>query len=421
MLPVICIAAMSNACGDEEPTAVLESSILVQPTRLDFGGAHLDCGVLSLPVQLQNVSRDAIVVASAAIEDPAFSVRPEAALPATVPAGGGMRLEVNYRPDAGPRLDTLEVRLRVRGNERTISIAVEGVGSADRQAVDTFQQLPTPQVDVLLVVDDTLSMREEGPSLARNLAALGRLLERSELDYHVGLIDTGGLGQLRATTSSEYYLSPRTSTRPEEGLPALAASLVPRDGSNLATRSASVAVASSVLDRANLGFYRPAAALNLIFVSDGPDDSTYDQDELLNDLYRVKGFRNSPLLAISAVTAPTPEGSCTSSTADATTDGRLRELADRAGGSWDSICSPTWSSALQPSARPSVHRSFQLSDRPIPSTLEVEVAGTVVPRREASGQPTWNYQASDNTIRFSSYAIPEYGAAIRARYVRQCP
>ena len=151
------------------------------------------------------------------------------------------------------------------------------------------------------------------------------------------------------------------------------------------------------------------------FVTDGPDESRLsaaDFEGVLEDLVIVGGHLQSWVHSISA---PWPPGGCTSSEgATARSGEKLAKLAV----STVSICQSNWLD-LVTTDLPRPRRSFLLSTVPEEPSLEVEVAGRMVPRFDPSGRERWSYSLSGG-IYFSEEDIPASGAEVRVSYLQRC-
>lgn len=398
----------------------IEVPLEVSPPRVDFGSLGVGCRRQEI-LSLRNISPETVRVESVTLSQTGTSfVASEVSSAFDLPAGDARPVIVALRPSTvSTYAATLEVAYRASGVPGRVVVELTGDASSER-LMDEFEQYGRPKIDMLVVVDDTSSMVEEQSAIAFNLAVLGRYLDNS-FDYHIGVTSTDGTGRLRPASSSSLYLTRGAAPSAEQDLPRLATSVAPRrEGPNLAAGSATTALSRDRLAGAHQGFVRENAALSVIFISDGPDETPGTPEALLNALWFVKGFRNTHLFGASAVTAPASLGTCTSSTADATTAGRLAALTERTYGFWTSICEADWFGALAPPSTPGRDR-FLLSRQPVVSTLEVDIDGTPIPAVDELGQTRWTYDYSSNALNFAPYARPPLGSTIRVSYAPECP
>jgi hypothetical protein len=81
------------------------------------------------------------------------------------------------------------------------------------------------------------------------------------------------------------------------------------------------------------------------------------------------------------------------------------------GGLYLSVCATDWASHLKALVDSSTLdlSSFELSDFPVPSSIEVTVDGSV----QTSG---WTYDGADNSINFDDDHIPAGGSTIEVYY-----
>ena len=102
---------------------------------------------------------------------------------------------------------------------------------------------------------------------------------------------------------------------------------------------------------------------------------------------------------------------CTGDGGAAYAGARLHEVVTATGGAEVSICETDWMPVLEtiPDMVAQPQASFPLTFSPIPSTLEVTVAGTVL-------DEGWTYDEPANAVVFDADHVPEPGAEILVYY-----
>lgn len=202
---------------------------------------------------------------------------------------------------------------------------------------ESFTQAPLPAVDVLFVIDSTGSMAEEQAGFGSAAGGFVDVIETLGLDYQIGVIsmdlDDGG-----ALLGVPWILTPS-----QDGVSAsLARNLVVGTGSappSMGLDCASLALTDPT--GVNTGFRRSDAALHVIFVSDGDDESgeVLGADPVaafaaqLADAAAATG-RSA---RASAVVGDVPDG-CTGSGGTALPGARYMAVAEASGGTVASIC-----------------------------------------------------------------------------------
>lgn len=310
--------------------------------------------------------------------------------------------------------------------------AVSGCGIENiflaQHAVDTWEQAPQTDADILFVVDDSFSMTEEQQALADGFQSFMAELEDAGSDFHIGVISTSQetndpdrgilLGDTPFLTRQDDYLNEFRArvqvgtggSDKEKGLEAAAWALSPE---------------SLVLH--NVGFLRPEANLLVVFVSDeddcsddgrldGMDSSAcYTERDLLvpvpEMVARIHDAKNSgELVQIGAIVGPYDD-SCT----DAFTGWRYVDAVFETGGVLGRICDGDWSNVLSLLGGNAlgILTTFKLSHAADIATLEVTVDGVPVPQDENNG---WTYDWVHWLLQFHGTAIPERGAQIVAEY-----
>jgi hypothetical protein len=328
-------------------------------------------------------------------------------------------------------------------------IPLYGEGSEDATNEDTFTQLETPEVDILFVIDNSCSMSEEQASLTANFESFIQFADAQALDYRIAAITTdieGGIfggtpcpgslvplrpagtpqgacgyfadGNVAASDPAWRLVTPDEQPSPATAFAAIASQGTDGSGTETGLQAAYQALSAPLITGWNTGFLRPDAYLALIFVSDEEDQSLQSVDFYSNFFLSIKGFRNTNLFSASAIVGDAPSGCPTAF------DPGLRyiEVANRSGGIFESICTPSWSDSLENLGLSvfGYKSRFFLSNQPVPGTVVVTVDGVVIQPRAPSGQVRWTYDPATNTVNFAPLAIPEPGSEIVIRYQAEC-
>ncbi|MFT7519353.1 MAG: hypothetical protein ACI9MC_001493 [Kiritimatiellia bacterium] len=264
------------------------------------------------------------------------------------------------------------IRVSVLEDVDIPDVAIEG-----QWVVDQHQQFGKPAVDVLWVVDNSLSMREEQLALANNFNNFIRFFNDAGIDYHIGVISTGWdaddqRGRLRSTYDERDNLikwiepSTRDAERRFREL-----SLMGIDGPLEEKGRAQVWTTLGLLeDTENFGFMREDAFISVIVVSDEDDksgDSPIGVDKFIDFMVSLK--EDATQVSFSSIVGP--DGGC----------GDIEEGADylavtRAlGGIEHSICDQSWGGILEDLSLQSagLRSTFPLSHVPDVETFEVEM------------------------------------------------
>ena len=428
------------------------SALLISPNEIDFGQIGVDCSTRDRVVQIYNTGSTPTVIER--VEIPA-GVSPEfrlGVLPAGVPAppgatiapGQSIEVAVRYRAtDLGQ--DTGFFHIYERGHTDPYVVPLFGSGALDPINEDHFQQLETPEVDILFVIDNSCSMSEEQASLTANFQSFIQFADAQALDYRIAVVATDvdgcpnprppqrpngldqgqcgyfadGNGDGSARDPGWRLITPDEQPSAEAAFSAIATQGINGSGSERGLDAAYQALSSPIITGWNNGFLRPSAYLALIFISDEEDQSTNAVDFYVNYFLAIKGFRNTNLFSASAIVGDAPSG-CGGFQADAGT--RYIDLAGRTGGIFESICTADWGSALQNLGLSvfGYKSRFFLSNQPVAGTVEVTLDGLPVMPTAPSGQIRWSYDAPTNSVNFAPLAIPEPGSEIVVRYRPEC-
>ncbi|MCB9646747.1 MAG: choice-of-anchor D domain-containing protein [Deltaproteobacteria bacterium] len=425
-----------------------DATLFVAPNELDFGTLGVGCATRARTVQIYNTSSTPAVISSIAQAAPtnsAFVVSQRPALPATIPPGQSVEFAVAFHADQVSRYaSAVEISGTFEGNPVTYLVSLQGEGSLGASQEDRFEQLTTPKVDVLFIVDFTNSMLEEQTGLAANYQAFIQFALAQNLDYHLGVTTTGTAEEAGRLMHADRIrgnpfggpfanriVTAATQPDPEtaftynlQGRPLTGGAPANEAGFYAAYQ----ALTPPVLTGHNAGFLRPDALLSVIWVTDESEETstdvgapTGDLDFYVSFLRSIKGFRHTELFTASAVVGDAPSG-CSGPGGAAVAGPRYIEAANRTGGVFQSICTADWSQAVSDLSTTAFgfKARFFLSNPPVTSTLTVEVDGVMVPATSAAGTVLWSYDSTTNSVNFTPSAIPEPGAELLVRYAAEC-
>jgi hypothetical protein len=171
--------------------------------------------------------------------------------------------------------------------------------------------------------------------------------------------------------------------------------------------------AEAALSTKNIGlggcndeFYRDDAFLSIVHVSDEPEQSVSSWSYYVALFQSLKSDPED--VKINAVAGDYPSG-CGSASAGT----GYYEATVATGGLFLSICSDDWASSLEDLATESVsiNDSFELTQQPVPQTIEVKIDGVRI-------NVGWEYEISSNSVVFQTDFIPAGGSAIEIFYQR---
>ncbi|MBI2377622.1 MAG: choice-of-anchor D domain-containing protein [Deltaproteobacteria bacterium] len=433
------------------------SSLLVSPNELLFGVVGPGCATRDRPISIYNTGSTNTAIVRVAlgtgtstefelVDVPADVAR---ASGANINPGASLELSVRYRArDLGEDSGTLEIFERSRTEPYVVPLY--GEAAEDPINEDLYEQLETPEVDVLFVIDNSGSMSEEQDSLTSNFSAFIQFADAQALDYRIAVISTdvegdglfGGacpaaLPPMRPVDLSQgacgYFadgsaeglrdpdwrlVTPDEQPSPLVAFGALGHQGIEGSGTEQGLQAAYQALSPPLSTGWNAGFLRPDAYLALIFVSDECDQSPRSVDFYANFFQSIKGFRNTNLFSASLIGTDAVED-CDGQIGPTV---RYPMLVERTGGVFESISTADWSRALQNLGLSvfGYKSRFFLTNQPVAGTVEVWVDGVRVEDRAPSGQVRWTYDRASNSINFAPLAIPEPGTQISIRYSAEC-
>ncbi len=429
-----------------------DATLLIVPNEIDFGTIGVDCATRARIVQIYNTGSTPAVITSIQQAAPANAAFTVTQLPAPLPAnpvsiapGQSVEFAISFRANAISRYaGAVEITGTFEGNPVTYIVSMQGEGSLDATQEDNFEQLGTPKVDILFVIDFTGSMSEEQAGMSANFQSFIQFAQAQALDYQIGVTTTGtaeeagrlmhtdrARGNPFAGPAANKIVTPATQPDPET---VFSQNVVARNltgggaPDEAGLYAAYQALTPPVLTGHNAGFLRPDAVLSVIFVSDELEQTSTsfgapanDIDFYVNFLLSIKGFRNANLFTASAIVGDNP-GGCNGGGGNADAAPRYIEVANRTGGIFQSICTSDWSRSLEDLSTTAFgfKSRFFLTNQPVISTIVIIIDGVDVPATAMTGAVNWTYDFATNSVNFSPFSTPEPGSQIIVRYTAEC-
>jgi hypothetical protein len=266
---------------------------------------------------------------------------------------------------------------------------------------DQIRQVTRPMVDVLWVLDNSRSMKEEADKIAKNFPLFLDHFVGSGLDYHIGIISTN---MMRADQSGglqpgrgQFWLDEDTVDPAgvfEEMIPLYSGLSHEESGREAIWNAVEVRSADT-----NAGFFRDDAALHVIVISDEDDHSPQPTvPEFIDWLDGLKAPDRISFSSIVGIEVP-----CSGSFEKGVD---YLAVTDAVGGFKWSICNEDWAPALDllGLSAAGLKTEYFLSQLPVVDTIAVEVIDvdeTVIPFPDG-----WTYTAERNSITFDVY-VPD--------------
>ena len=289
---------------------------------------------------------------------------------------------------------------------------------------DLFYQEGASAVDILWVVDDSISMQNEQEQVAAGFDSFITALQEERIDFQLGVISTDMdlsnpdrgrlLGSPAVLTSDDDY-----STLFQERV------LMGIEGSDK-ERGLQAAVSALIGD--TQGFVREDAGLAVISVSDEndcsdenviPDNAAGERcyaepdvrvpvQRYIEDIQDLKGDRR---LSVSSIIGPTLSEGCEGSWPGL----RYEAVSQRLNGLLGNICEADYTDLMQEIGERITDpiRGFYLQYVPVDETLEVSVNDEIIERDPRHG---WLYDADANAVRFEGEWVPPFESSIAVRY-----
>ncbi|MGZ5278398.1 MAG: VWA domain-containing protein [Pseudobdellovibrionaceae bacterium] len=272
---------------------------------------------------------------------------------------------------------------------------------------DPNAQYFDPTVDILFVVDDSGSMYSHQSNLANNIALFtNKFSKKSVLKFNIGVVTTDmdcwpptscTSGFLVGTTKVVSNSTPNMNKVLGENF------MVGTSGSASEESFSPVIEALSPANIAgpNAGFYRPGAALVVIFITDAEDQSNLQPKDFYNQLMTLKNQDARRVFAYGAI-VPSSDSDCNRddfSMKPVKIESFLSLVYNGANGqNVFSLCDPEYGKKLAGMAKDIVDEFggvFYLDRMPIESTIRVTYGSADLPR---DGNKGWSLDTERNAI-----------------------
>lgn len=305
---------------------------------------------------------------------------------------------------------------------------------------EVFEQVPSNQVDILWVVDDSASMGEEQERVMNGAAEFITNLDATGMDFHLGVITTQADGPTAGQLLGEpAFLTPDDPDYTEEFRSRVAVGAETDNELESGLEAAILALSSPMLEGSNAGFLREDARLSVIVLSDeddcsdfgalGADADTFDcyndgaplvpVADLIDGLRDAKGIDDhDSLLQLSGIIGPPVSENCPA----AVPGDRYAEAIDAVGGLNANICETDYASIMERLGlvAASLQSVYGLTYQADPNSIQVLVTDVdgnswEVPAGATDG---WVYTSGTNLSRltFDGAGVPPRGSSFAVTY-----
>jgi hypothetical protein len=283
-----------------------------------------------------------------------------------------------------------------------VQVTQEGNGVYYGTNLDVFEQPIQGATDIIFAVDKSGSMNQELASVITNFGVFVTTMVNMDSDFHVAVTqaDDGCIN------GSDIWID---NTFTESEAEATVETMVNLGGSYASNTERAFMLLEACLSEigsggCNEGLVRDSAKLNLVGVSDEPEQSVNSWSYYLT---LFQSYKDDPDdVIIHAVGGDYPSG-CSGASAYT----GMYEATVATGGQFLSICASDWASHLTSLAEAAAATldTFQLTADAVPETIVVRIDGV-------TSTLGWEYDAGQNAVIFETDYIPEGGSTIEVEY-----
>ena len=285
----------------------------------------------------------------------------------------------------------------------------------EMEQVDVFYQKAAEAVDVLLVIDNSVSMGMYQAELGEHFGAFLTYFIDAEVDYRVGVVTTDVLKASAGVIQGDIITS--TTEDASSVFAEIVNVGVTGSGTEMGFEAAFLALSEPNLSTYNAGFIREDAYQSVIFVSDEEDSSPLSVAGYVNHFVEANDNQRNRFIASALVV--TDREACAEGN-ESQEGARYIAAAEMTGGVVGDICSTDFEDIVtEISLNASrLYSAFYLSASPSASTLSVSVDDETIPCTEG----TWTYELRQvkgedaPAIVFDKEALPDLHSQIAVRY-----
>ena len=380
--------------------------IEVTPTEYDFGTLYIGCESTQ-EISISNVGNAPLIISNlqqnTASSDFDVSSALIGAMPYTLAPEESVGVEVSYAPyDDFADTSYLVVESNDPYTSRVTAIQ-DGMGELFGSNTDIYEQPIRGQTDIIFAVDRSCSMNDDIENVQNNFGTFTTTMAGLDSDYQVAAtVEDDG-----CINGSDLYIDNTFSASDAQTTITTMINLGASYGSN--TERAFMLLESCLAESlsgsgCNYGLMRDDATLNLVGVSDEPEQSVNNYSHYVS---LFQGLKDNPDdVVLHAIGGDYPSG-CASASAYT----GFYEATVATGGLFLSICATDWGTHLEALAEGAAAdlSTFELTDWPVPETVVVRVDGVTT-------TIGWEYNPTDNAIDFDSDYVPEGGSTIEIEY-----
>ena len=283
-----------------------------------------------------------------------------------------------------------------------VQVTQEGNGVYYGTNLDVFEQPIQGATDIIFAVDKSGSMNTELSSVITNFGVFVTTMVNMDSDFHVAVTQADG----GCINGSHVWID---NTFTESEAESTVETMVNLGGTYASNTERAFMLLEACLAEigsggCNEGLVRDSAKLNLVGVSDEPEQSVNSWSYYLT---LFQSYKDDPDdVIIHAVGGDYPSG-CSGASAYT----GMYEATVATGGQFLSICASDWASHLTSLAEAAAATldTFQLTADAVPETVQVRIDGV-------TSTLGWEYDQGQNAVIFQTEYIPEGGSTIEVEY-----
>lgn len=255
-----------------------------------------------------------------------------------------------------------------------------------------------PKVDILFIVDDSLSMDAHQQRFSSNVDAFVSGFFNSRLiDYHIGVLTSSMKGdQRKGVAGNLYYVfEPYVDKNTPDASAVLKQNLMPGiggDGDERFFEPVVKALSTPIIDGFNKGFYRKDAYLVLVYITDTDDHGQWSPELFYSFLLRLKNGDAKKIISYGAVIPRGGETSqCIRNNTEVPPDKLIEFIKGQTHGSYFSLCSENFGEEMAQigkSLEEKLEFFVPLKKLPDVKTIVVKWGNQVIPQDRDRG---WVY------------------------------
>jgi hypothetical protein len=279
--------------------------------------------------------------------------------------------------------------------------------------IDRVPQAITPEINMLFIIDDSISMQEDQQRLREEMPFMIENIHNANVDYRIGIVTTSSDGELNDISGQRWI--DRETPDPIQAF---------EDASNVGLRGDPLekgvySLYLTLTSDMNTDFFRTGSPIHVIVITDEPDGTFYGTDiPSKQDLWDTIDEHKEEAggFTFTSIVMSIADTSCIGPWGIQVDPSDYLEITNKYPGVQINLCADDWSESIKVLTDDikGLGTSFGLSEIPVEDTITVHVEHEDVVFFHDDSE--WDYNQNTNSVVFTN-TIPDETSIVIAEYM----